>query len=138
MSTIIYISTLVLNFAGVAFAGTYIWLNVFSKITDLADRNTSILKITRTSMLLSMVFALLSCLLSNTSVIDAAIQRTASLYSIIAISWLVVVLVCGVSMLCAFVSKSTYKRELAGAIRKMFTVALWGAIIGLVLSWLLS
>ena len=45
MSTIIYISTLVLNFAGVVFAGTYIWLNVFSKITDLADRNTSILKI---------------------------------------------------------------------------------------------
>ena len=138
MSTIIYISTLVLNFAGVAFAGTYIWLNVFSKITDLADRNTSILKITKTSMILSMVFSLLSCLLSNTSVIDAAIQRTTSLYSIIAISWLVVLLVCGISMLCAFVSKSTYKRELTRSIRKIFNIALWGAIISLVLSWLFS
>ena len=138
MSTIIYISTLVLNFAGAAFAGTYIWLNVFSKITDLADRNTSILKITKTSMILSMVFSLLSCLLSNTSVIDAAIQRTTSLYSIIAISWLVVLLVCGISMLCAFVSKSTYKRELARSIRKIFNIALWGAIISLVLSWFFS
>lgn len=138
MTTIIYISTLALNFAGVVFAGTYIWLNVFSKITDLADRNTGILKITKTSMILSMVFSLLSCLLSNTSAIDATIQRTTSLYSIIAISWLVVLLICGISMLCAFVSKATYRRELAGSIRKIFNIALWGAIISLVLSWLFS
>lgn len=105
MSTVLYVSTMILNFAGIAFAAVYVWLNVFSKITDLSDRNTSVLKITRSSVVLTMVFALLSCLLSNSGEIEAAIQRTTTLYTVVAISWLVVLLLCGIAMIFSLVSK---------------------------------
>ena len=112
--------------------------NVFSKITDLSDRNASVLKITRTSVVLTMVFALLSCLLSNSGEIEAAIQRTTTLYTVVAISWLVVLLLCGIAMIFSLVSKKTFKAELAKSVKKIFVIALWGSIVAMVLSWLFS
>lgn len=138
MSTVLYVSTMILNFAGIAFAAVYVWLNVFSKITDLSDRNASVLMITRTSVVLTMVFALLSCLLSNSGEIEAAIQRTTTLYTIVAISWLVVLLLCGIAMIFSLVSKKTFKAELAKSVKKIFVIALWGSIVAMVLSWLFS
>lgn len=138
MSTVLYVSTMILNFAGIAFAAVYVWLNVFSKITDLSDRNASVLKITRTSVVLTMVFALLSCLLSNSGEIEAAIQRTTTLYTVVAISWLVVLLLCGIAMILSLVSKKTFKAELAKSVKKIFVIALWGSIVAMVLSWLFS
>lgn len=138
MSTVLFVSTMILNFAGIAFAAVYVWLNVFSKITDLSDRNASVLKIARTSVILTLIFALLSCLLSNSGEIEAAIQRTTTLYSVIAISWLVVLLLCGIAMIFSLVSKKTFKAELAKSIKKIFVIALCGAIVAMVLSWLFS
>ena len=138
MSTVLYVSTMILNFAGIAFAAVYVWLNIFSKITDLSDRNASVLKITRTSVALTMVFALLSCLLSNSGEIEAAIQRTTTLYTVVAISWLVVLLLCGIAMIFSLVSKKTFKAELAKSVKKIFVIALWGSIVAMVLSWLFS
>ena len=138
MSTVLYVSTMILNFAGIAFAAVYVWLNVFSKITDLDDRNATVLKITRTSVVLTMVFALLSCLLSNSGEIEAAIQRTTTLYTVVAISWLVVLLLCGIAMIFSLVSKKTFKAELAKSVKKIFVIALWGSIVAMVLSWLFS
>ena len=138
MSTVLYVSTMILNFAGIAFAAVYVWLNVFSKITDLSDRSASVLKITRTSVVLTMVFALLSCLLSNSGEIEAAIQRTTTLYTVVAISWLVVLLLCGIAMIFSLVSKKTFKAELTKSVKKIFVIALWGSIVAMVLSWLFS
>ena len=138
MSTVLYVSTMILNFAGIAFAAVYVWLNVFSKITDLSDRNASVLKITRTSVVLTMVFALLSCLLYNSGEIEAAIQRTTTLYTVVAISWLVVLLLCGIAMIFSLVSKKTFKAELAKSVKKIFVIALCGSIVSMVLSWLFS
>ena len=138
MSVLLFISTIVLDLAGVAFAATYIWLNSFSKITDLASRNTSILKISRVSMVLSLVFALLSCLLTNSGTVDGAISRATILYSIIAISWLVVLLGCGVAMYIAFISKTTFKDTLLQSFKKIFSIAITGAIVGMILAWLLG
>lgn len=138
MSTVLFVSTMILNFAGIAFAAVYVWLNVFSKITDLSDRNASVLKITRTSVVLTMVFALLSCLLSNSGEIEAAIQRTTTLYTVVAISWLVVLLLCGIAMIFSLVSKKVFKAELAKSVKKIFVIALWGSIVAMVLSWLFS
>lgn len=138
MSVLLFISTIVLDLAGVAFAATYIWLNSFSKITDLASRNTSILKISRVSMALSLVFALLSCLLTNSGTVDGAIRRANILYSIIAISWLVVLLGCGVAMFIAFISKTTFKDSLLQSFKKIFSIAITGAIVGMILAWLLG
>ena len=138
MSVLLFISTIVLNLAGVAFAATYIWLNSFSKIADLSSRNTSILKISRASMILSIVFSLLSCLLTDSRTVDGAISRPTILYSIIAISWLVVILGCGIAMFIAFISKKTFKDSLLQSIKKIFTIAITGALAGMVLSWLLG
>lgn len=138
MSTVLYISTIVLNVTGVALSAIYIWLNAFSGITDLAVRNNSILKITRASMSLSLLFALLSCLLSNNNLIWEAISSTARLYSIIAISWLIVLLFCVIAMLFSFVSKAAFRADLSKSIRKIFVIALWGAIVGMVFAWLFS
>lgn len=138
MSTVLYVSTMILNFAGIAFAAVYVWLNVFSKITDLSDRNASILKITRTSVVLTMVFALLSCLLSNSGEIEAAIQRTTTFYTVVAISWLIVLLLCGIAMIFSLVSKKAFKAELAKSVKKIFVIALCGSIVSMVLSWLFS
>lgn len=138
MSTVLYVSTMILNFAGIAFATVYVWLNVFSKITDLSDRNASVLMITRTSVVLTMVFALLSCLLSNSGEIEAAIQRTTTLYTVVAISWLFVLLLCGIAMIFSLVSKKTLKAELTKSVKNIFVIALWGSIVAMVLSWLFS
>ncbi len=138
MSTILFIATLVLNLAGIVFSAVYIWLNVFSHITDLAERNRGILKITRASMYLSLVFALLSCLLSDNAVIAEAIKSTGTLYTVIAISWLAVLFLCGVAMLFSFLSKSTFKRDLMATVKKIFTVSLTGSIIAVVLTWVFS
>ena len=138
MSDLIFIATVILNVSGVLFAGVYIWLNVFSKIVDLTERNVGIIRISRTSMVLSLVFALLSCLLSDGESIAGAIANGSLLYAIIAISWLVVLLFCGGGMLYAVMSKSPFRRNLVDAIKKIFSIALWGAILGTLLSWLLS
>lgn len=138
MSKILYVSTIVLCFAGVVFSLVYIWLNTFSKITDIEARNSSILKISRTSMVLSLIFALLACLLTNPGNVDDAIGRTSKLYSNIAISWLVVILGCGISMLIALVSKTKFREGLLKSIKKVFSIALAGSIIGMILAWLLS
>lgn len=138
MSTIISISTVVLCLAGVVFSLVYIWLNTFSKITDLDSRNSSILKISRASMVLSLIFALLSCLLSDPGNVGDAISRSSKLYSFIAVSWLVVVFGCGISMLIALVSKTKYREGLLKSVKKIFSTALAGSIIGMLLAWLLS
>jgi hypothetical protein len=138
MSTIISISTVVLCLAGVVFSLVYIWLNTFSKITDLDSRNSSILKISRASMVLSLIFALLSCLLSDLGNVGDAISRSSKLYSFIAVSWLVVIFGCGISMLIALVSKTKYREGLLKSVKKIFSTALAGSIIGMLLAWLLS
>lgn len=138
MSKILFVSTLVLNFSGVIFALVYIWLNVFSRITDLEDRNASIIKITKTSMVLSMIFAFLSCLISNVDAIGFAIQQTTKLYSIMAISWLIVLLICGLAMLYAIVIKASFRKELVQTIKMIFKIALWGSIISMILAWLFA
>lgn len=138
MSIIINISTVVLCLSGVIFSLVYIWLNTFSKITDLDSRNNSTLKISIASMVLSLIFALLSCFLSAPGNIGDAISRSSKLYSFIAVSWLIVILGCGISMLIALVSKTKYREGLLISVKKIFLIALAGSITGLLLAWLLS
>lgn len=138
MSIILSVSAIILNLAGVAFAATYIWLNAFSAITDLTARNAGILKITRTSMMSSLVFVLLSCLLTSVEDIENAINRATKLYSAIAISWLIVLLGCGAAMFVAFISKEKFKDDHLKSIKQIFVISLTGALLGMLLAWLLG
>lgn len=138
MSTILFLTTLVLGLAGVVFSGSYIWLNVFSRITDVTPRNGSLLKLTKSSMILSNIFALLSCLLANADAVTAALDRAGTLYTILAVGWLAVLLACGGSMLYVFLSRGSFRGDAAREIRRLSAIALWGAGLGAALSWLFS
>ena len=138
MIDILFYATLVLNFAGFLFAGAFLWINISGIYTDLADRNASALRISRVSMITSIAFAFLTCLLTESTEVTEAISRSAFLYSIIAITWLAVILVCGITMLLTVISKKYYKPEISRAAKQLFKIALSGSIICLVLTWLFS
>lgn len=138
MTDILFYSTLVLNFSGLLFSFVYLWINVFRKFEDTADRSSNVLTIARVSMVTSIVFAFLTCLLTDFLDIEEAISQSALLYSIIAITWLAIIAVCGITMLFTVMSKKYYKREISHAIKSLFKTALWGSIICLILTWLFS
>ena len=138
MTDILFYSTLVLNFSGLLFSFVYLWINVFRKFEDTADRSSNVLTIARVSMVTSILFAFLTCLLTDFLEIEDAISRSALLYSIIAITWLAIIAVCGITMLFTVMSKKYYKREISYAIKSLFKTSLLGSIICLVLTWLFS
>ena len=138
MTGILFCATLVLNFVGFLFAIVFLWINIFGRYTDLADRNTSTLRISRASMIISIVFAILTCLLSESTEVTKAISRSALLCCIIAITWLVVILICGIALLINVISKKHYKPEISSATKQLFKTALPCSIICLVLTWLFS
>ena len=47
-------------------------------------------------------------------------------------------ILCGASMLYILISRTRYKYETSSAIRKIFIIALIGAIIAAVLAWLFT
>jgi len=138
MTSVLHISATVLNFAGAAFAAIYIWMNTFSKLTDVDMRNASTLKLAKSSMILSMVFALLACLFSKNIEVAEAIARATGFYRMSAITWFAVFGLCGFAMIYAVLSKSTFRRTLTETLKKMFSLSLWGGIIAILLSWLFS
>lgn len=138
ISSVMYYTTIVLSSAGVLFAIVYLIMNAIGKSESLNVRNETMLSVSKTSMILSLVFAFLCCLLGDASAIEKTIYKTDTLYSIIAISWLGAIFACGVTLLCTIVFKKTYTRATAQPIKKLFIIAMWGAIIALVLAWLFS
>ena len=138
MTVLLFISTMILAFAGTAFSTLYLWMNLFSKKTDLKARNESILKFVRASMALSIVAAFLSCLLTDSGSIDAALSGVHSLFSIITICWLVVSLECCAALFVALVSKTRYTSEIYKTIKSIFSIALVGALLGILFAWLIG
>ena len=138
MSHVLFYSALVLNLAGILFSGVYLWINVAGDFSDMGDRNANTLRITRLSMIISIVFALLTSLLSNSSDVAFAIQRSALLFAIIGITWLAVILACIVALLITLISKTAYRNTIHKATSKLFAIAIPGAVICLVLNWLFS
>lgn len=138
IATILYYSTYVLHFSGIAFSLVYLVINLFTHMSDLSDRNQAILRIVKLSMGLSIGFAFASSLLSDPEFLEEALIKTTSALSVIAISWLSVLVLCGVSMLVLLLLKRRYRSATSGAIRRIFKIALIGAIIALILIWLFS
>ena len=138
MTTVLLIATIALDAVGALFAGVYLWMNLRGCVSDLSARNNNALKIARVSMIVSLVFAFLTCLLTDPSEAVAAISRSAVLFAVIAVTWLAVILAAGIVMLIALISKRLYKPELSRAVRRLCFVALPGAALGLLLMWLFS
>ena len=138
MTDILFFATLVLNFAGLLFAGVFLFINMSGRYTDLDDRNENTLKISKVSTITAIAFAFLTCLLADPMDVTNAISKSALLYSIIAITWLAVIIACGISMLLNIISKKYYKPEISRATKQLFKLALPGAIGCLILSWMFS
>lgn len=138
MLTVLSISTLVLLLSTIVFSGVYIWLNTFSAFTDLAYRNSSIMMIVKTAVILSIVFPLAGCLLAPRGTIYTIVDRASLLYAIITICWLAVVLFITVTLVIALIRKPSFKVNYATAVKKIYSVSLWTIGISGILSWLLS
>lgn len=138
VGTILYYSTLVLNFAGIAFAIVYLILNIFLDKSDMAERNSAMLKIATIAMGLSIGFAFVSCLLSDPNDIERALALTNLALTIIAISWLTIITLCGLALLLLLVIKKRYTATLTATIKAIFKIALIGVCVSLVLTWLFS
>ncbi len=137
MTNLLFIAAFILHVIGVAFAGTYLWLNVFSRRSELAERNKEMRKMIWFCLVLTIVFTIFSCLLSNVSGLEGSIARAEFLYAMLAVSWLVVVALCGIALLFAFVVGGAFRRELVRALRKLFWIAMVGTVFGMLFAWVL-
>lgn len=139
MTNMMFVVTLILNFVAALFAIVYIIVNFFKdSFSDLEDRSEDALKISRVAMIVSFVLALFTCLMSNYSDVAFAISQSATLYSVIFITWLAIALGNGLFLLFTVISKKHYKPSFSKATKKLFKITIPGAIVGLVLTWLFS
>lgn len=138
MALILFVSTLVLTLSGVLFSILYLIINVRGTLSDLPVRNKALVRITRSSMILSLVFAFLTGLLSGSLWVEDAAAMSSFLYGIIALAWMAVILVTGVVMVVALVSRKPFSATLSATIKRIFMIALIGAVVALVFAFLLS
>ena len=138
MSYVMFAATVALTVSAVCFACLYLWINLFSSLSDLAERSRNAYKIAQVSTILSLVFALLSAVITDSGSVGEAIATSGTLFGVIAISYLVVTVLCGAAMVYAVLSRSTYRRGIGGVVGKIFIVAMVGAMVGLLFSWLLG
>ena len=138
MSYIMSVATVALMVSGVGFSCLYLWINLFASLSDLAERSKNAYKIAQVSTILSLVFALLSAVITDTADVTVAIASSQLLFSIIAIGYLVVTALCGAAMVYAVLSRSSYRRGIGAVVGKIFIVSMVGASVGLLFSWLLG
>lgn len=138
MTEILFYSTIALNIAGFLFAGIYLWINFSGKYTDLEDRSKSTLRISLMSVIISLVFAFITCLLCSSDKIDIAMSKSAFLYAFIAITWLIVVLASGILVLLKVIFSGPYDKKFSGVITQLFKFAVPAIFISLLLMWLFT
>lgn len=136
MSTIVFILTVIIAVAGVIFSAIYIWLNAFSSVNNLDERNKSLVNIIRTTLVLPLIFAFVSYLISNIEYIETAIAATSRLYLIITICWIVVLVMWGIAMAFTMLSKKDSSMDTVHTLSKIFPICIIGIIISTVFAWL--
>lgn len=138
MSNILYITTILFDLVGVILAVIFIWLNMSGKISDLSERSASILKIAKKTVIFSFVSTLLYCLLTNNAEVEEVIAQTNKLFSIIAMTWMIVLAFVGIALIRNLASKSDYKKNVTDTLLRMGKLALISGVVGVVLAWFLA
>ncbi|MCQ2466620.1 MAG: hypothetical protein MJ166_03780 [Clostridia bacterium] len=131
-------AALVIDTVAIIFAIVYLWLNSFSKYTDIDRRNLSILTILKVSVVMILVFPILTCLFTKSTAVEKVMNVASQQYMYVAFSWLILILIIGITMFIALVRKAPYRTDYAKAIKKVLVIALWAFCISGVLAWLLS
>ncbi len=140
MTTVLYISTLVLNFAGALFGAVYVALNLFLDLDEygeFGDKNKNACFVLIAAALLSLAFAFCSCLFAPADQVAEAVEIAAQLYALIALTWLALIIICGCAMLYLIISKLGYSSEKVTGVRTVFFISLGVALVSLVLTFLL-
>ena len=137
ISVVMFIATVVLDIAAVGFAGIYLWLNMFSSVSEIDARSRNAYKISIVSMGISLGMAFLTALMSSDSTPDAAIALTRVLFTIISISHMVMLLLVGAAMVWCIISRYSFSRSMGHTVLKISVVSIIGASVGLLLAWLL-
>ena len=138
ISVIMFICTVALNVAAVGFAAVYLWLNMFASVSEIDSRSKNAYSISRLSMAISLGLALLTSLMSSGKTPEAAVGLSQSLFTVIAISHMVVLLLCGAAMVWAIISRYSYSRSLGRTVLRISLLSVLGAGVGLVFAWLLA
>ena len=138
MTIVLFWATVALNVSGILFAAIYLLINHLQGFDDLAARNASTLKTARISMALSLLGAFLTSLLSGVEQMQVALDASARLFSIIALSWVAMLLVCGILLLISVVSKRNFRAGTGAMLGRVVKIAVPGAVIGMLLAWLFS
>lgn len=138
MTNVLFWTTIALDVSGIVFAAIYLLINHVSGFSDLGDRNRSVLKTAKISMILSLVCAFLTSLLSPAEQLEFALDSSAMLFSVIAVSWVAVLLTCGILLLVSVVSKNHFRTTIGSVLSCIVKIAVPGALIGLILAWLFS
>ena len=137
MSSMLSFASVALTAFGVLFTLIYLCLQLFDSAAD-PKRSKGLLRAMRYAMLLSLIFAFLSFLLGKEVSPAEAVRSLSRLYSVITVCWLGAALLCGVAAAWAFISRAAYRDERVQAIRRAFVNAVFGAVFGGALTWLLG
>lgn len=138
MSRGLVLATMVMGASGVMLALICVFINTFSRLPDLADRNVSIVRMIKISVLCTLLFALISCLVADAGMIYETIESVAYTYMLISISWLVIMLVGGIALVGILISRSRFERNRAKALSKIMTIAFWTMLLAMVFAYLLE
>lgn len=139
MTKIMITISIVLTICAVFYAGTLLWVNVFAKcVTNLDSKNEGMLKGIKNSMIVSMIGILLSCFLADYNEVASAIAGASNYYRSFSLIWFTILVAAMLVRLYSFAMKKTLKEESKKAFVKLYTVSVWGIIIGIVLARLLA
>ena len=137
MSSMLSFASIALTAFGILFTLIYLCLQLLGPAAD-PKRSRGLLRSMRNAVLLSLLFAFLSFLLGKELSPAEAVRSLSRLYSVITVCWLAAALLCGVAAALSFISRTAYRDERVQAIRRAFVNAVFGAVFGGALTWLLG
>lgn len=137
MSGLNILSAIMLDLAAVIFAMVYIWLNTFSKIVDVWSRNEVIVRVVKITMILSILFAFLTCVVADEETFPDSVMDTHNLYIFIGLSWIVVLVCLAIAAIFRLVSKERFLDKKTGTLNRILKIAICGAVLSLGMAWLI-
>lgn len=138
MDNVLFALVLILNFFGIIVCAIYIVTNTFFGYNNQIVRNETMLKISRLSMIFSLVFSLLAAFFSENSSAEVIMERVHTLFLIIGVSWVTTAVICGIVMMVTLIVKKYYSDENSIILRKVLILSAIGASIALFMTWLFA
>ena len=138
MSVLLYILTIILCFTGVGYSLVYLWLNSFSSQEDDKDRNAYLIGSIKGTMILSMIFILVTGMITKGKTVPDVVDGVSSFYTLEAIVLLSLTLVGTLTLMFLYLLKRFYTIDRVRAVRRFIRIAVVLSVITILLSWIIS